>query len=413
MKKNINKNIFYALDIGSRKMTLAAAATDASGALSPVLIETQKSVGIFKGVVNDLVSLSDAVSQLFKKMEVRLGAKASHVALSINGNYINARHSQAAVALSDRGTRSITRRDIEKLNAQARTLGMELDEQLLHEYPQGYSIDRHNMTLNPIGLHGRRFDVDMLLVCANTGYVENIARAVEQAGLDVANVVFSGVAASEAVLSDEEKEKGVVLVDIGDALTSVLIFKDGVVRSVSVLSFGGKNLSEIIANYCSVPLETADKIKETSLEVGHDIPETEEVMIKIEYAYKPVKKQDLSRVCQPEIDRFIAMLKGVIFESKDISLQPAMPVVVIGGLSQLEGLLEKMEHDLGLSVNMGLAKGLGDISPTKASAYASALGLLYLRKDYHLGAALKLKAQGKNKLAKALDYVTNLYQDYF
>ncbi|MFH0941321.1 MAG: cell division protein FtsA [Candidatus Omnitrophota bacterium] len=412
MKKNINKNIFYALDIGSRKMTLAAAAPDASGALSPVLIETQKSVGIFKGVVNDLASLSDAVSQLFKKMEARLGVKASHVALSINGNYISARHSQAAVALSDRGTRSITRRDIEKLNAQARTLGLELDEQLLHEYPQGYSIDRHNTTLNPMGLHGRRFEVDMLLVCANTGYVENIARAVEQAGLDVANVVFSGVAASEAVLSDEEKEKGVVLVDIGDALTGVLIFKDGVVRKVSVLSFGGKNLSEIIANYCSVPLETADKIKETSLEVGHDIPETEEVMIKIEYAYKPVKKQDLSRVCQPEIDRFIAMLKGTIFESKDMGF-PAMPVVVIGGLSQLEGLLEKMERDLGLSVNMGLAKGLGDISPTKASAYASALGLLYLRKDYHLGAALKLRCQGKNKLAKALDYVTNLYQDYF
>lgn len=164
------------------------------------------------------------------------------MALSINGNYINARRSIAAIALSERGMRSITRRDIERLNLQARTLGLELDENLLHEYPQGYSIDKHNMTLNPLSLHGRKLEVDLLLICANTGYIENITKAVEQAGLDVTKVVFSGVSASEAVLSPQEKEKGTILIDMGDALTSVLIFKDGVVRKVNVLSLGERTL---------------------------------------------------------------------------------------------------------------------------------------------------------------------------
>ncbi len=410
--KKFNRRFLYALDIGSNKMTLAAAGTDGAGGLGPIMIETQNSIGIFKGVVNDLAALSDGVQKLFKKMEGRCSAKATQTALSINGNYINARHSLAAIALSERGTRSITRRDIEKLNLQARTLGLELEEHLLHEYPQGYSIDRHNMTLNPIGLHGRKFEVDLLLLCAHTGYVENIAKAVEQAGLDVTNVVFSGVAAAEAVLTSQEKEKGVVLIDIGDTLTSVLVFKDAVVRSINVLSFGGRNLSEIIAKYCSIPVETADKIKESSLDLTRDIPETEEVMIKVEYSYKPVKKKELASVVGPEIDRFIAMLKSSIFEN-GASPAPAMPVVVIGGLSLLEGLLERLERDLGLPVKVGIAKGTGDISPTKAAAYASAIGLLYLQRDFYLQTSLKLQVQGKGKLAKVIDYVTNLYQDYF
>lgn len=411
MNKN-HKNFLFALDVGSKKLTLAAGEMNKNGHLSNLLIETQPSRGIFKGVVNDLAALSDAVQKLFKKMQERCHVKASQVALSINGNYINARQSIAAIALSERGMRSITRRDIERLNLQARTLGLELDENLLHEYPQGYSIDKHNMTLNPLGLHGRKFEVDLLLICANTGYVENITKAVEQAGFDVMKVVFSGVSASEAVLSLEEKEKGAILIDMGDALTSVLIFKDGVVRKVNVLSFGGKNLAEIIANYCKIPLDLADEIKETSIEIGHDVLETEEVMIKTEYAYRPIKKKELIAITLPEIDKFIGMLKSLVFES-GVAGTTGIQIVATGGLSLLEGLLEKMEQELGLPVKMGTPRGITDIPVSKAPAYASAIGLLNLQRDAYQKTGLKFQAQGKNKITRIVDYITTLYQDYF
>lgn len=411
LKKN-QKHFLFALDIGSKKMTLAAAELEGTGQIGQIFIETQISQGIFKGVVNDLATLSESVSRLVKKMEARLGTKAVQVALSINGNYIQSRHSTTAIALSERGTRSISRRDIDRLNRQAKMLGLELDEHLLHEYPQGYSIDRHNMTLNPLGLHGRKFEVDLLLICAPAGYVDNIVKAVEQAGLDVVDVVFAGIAASTAVLSTEDKEKGAVFVDIGDTLTGVLLFKDGVVRHVNVLSFGGRHIDEIIANYCRVPIDMAGEIKESTVEIGHDIPETEEAMIKTEQAYRPINKKELAAVVAPEIDKFISLLKSVIFDSVKVAT-PGMPMVVTGGLSSLDGLLEKMETELGLSARLGIAKGVPEVPASKTPAFASAIGLLHVQKEIHRNAALLFQTQGRNKVEKILDYVSNLYQDYF
>lgn len=410
MKKR--DHYIYALDIGSRQMTLAAGRLGKNGALSQVLIETQTSRGIFKGVVNDLAALADAIQQVFKKMEARCGSKALQTALSINGNYINTRNSVAAVALSERGTRSITRRDIERLTQQARTLGLELDENLLHEYPQGYSVDRHNMTLNPLGLHGRRFEMDLLLVSAHAGYIENITKAVEQAGLDAVSIVFSPVAAAEALLSEEDREKGAVLVDMGETLTGVLIFKDGVVRRARVLTFGSRNISELISNYFKMPLEAADRVIAEALEIGHEMPETEEVMVKVDEEFRPLKKKDISAVVEPEIDTFTRMLKDIVFES-GLSGIGGFRVVATGGLSLLEGLLEKMEHDLGLPVRMGIATGLPDLSISKMPAYAGAIGALYLHKDAQNRIGLNLQAQSKNKLSRAVDYIANLYQDYF
>lgn len=405
-------NFFYALDIGSKKMTLAAAEIPKGGPLGPILIETQASRGIFKGVVNDLAALTDSIEQLLRKMESKTHNKMSQIALSINGNYINAFDSHAAIVLSERGTRSITKRDVERLNGKARALGLELDEHLLAEYPQGYSIDRHNLTLNPLGLHGRKFEGDLLLVSAKSGYIDNMIKAVEQAGLDIVDVVFSGIAAAEAVLTREDKEKGAVVVDIGDCLTGILIFKDSVVRKLNVLTFGGKNLSEIISNYFKLPLELADEIKESSLELGVDFQDTEEVMIKTEYAYKPIKKKELAGIVQPEIDRFVVMLKDFISQS-GVEGIAASRIVVTGGVSLLEGLLEKMERDLGMPVSLGLTKGHSNMPLSRAPAYACAIGLLHLQNDAYSARGHKLQGEGKNRLSKMVDYVVNLYQDYF
>lgn len=413
MNKNTKtKNFFYALDIGSKKMTLAAGDVREEERVQPFWVETQPTKGIFKGVVNDLALLSESIQRLFKKMETRLGVKATKAALSINGNYIEARDSVVQEALSERGTRSITRRDIERIHQQARILGLELDEYLLHEYPQGYSIDRHNMILNPLGLHGRRLEAHLLLVSAKMGYIENITRALEHSGLDVINITFSGVAAAHAVLTSEEKENGVILVDIGDTLTGVLIFKDGIVRRVNVLAFGGKNICEIVSNFCKIPLEAAEEVKKTSGMLMIEIPEDEEVMIKIEDGYKSVKKKELALSIQPEIDKFLGMLKNMIFESgvADIS---AARVVVTGGLSLLEGLLEKMETVLGLSVRMGVPRNLKDIPSSQAPAYACAIGLLQMQQKAFADRGFLLKSKSKNKLNRLIDYVANLYQDYF
>ena len=411
--KKTSASFVFALDIGSKKLTLAAAPLDATGEIGSAVVATHPARGIFKGVVNDLAALSEAIQELFGEMEGRCHAKALTTSLSVNGNYIDVRHSQTAIALSEHGTRSITKRDADRLNQQARTLGLELDEYLLHEYAQGYSIDRHNMTLNPLGLHGRKFEMDLLLVAAKSGYLDNIRKAVEQAGLDIHAILYSGVAASEGVLTQEEKEKGVIVVDIGDALTGVLIYKDGIPRSVHVVSFGGRNLTEVLANYCKISPEAAENIVRTELDVAHDVDETEEVMVKTSDGFKPFRKKELAAVVAPEIDRFVGMLTRLVSDSGISGLSGAK-IVVTGGLSLLEGLLEKMEGDMGQSVKMGIPQKAGDIPLSQAPSYAAAIGLLLCqtrRQETFLG--LKVPAESKNKISKLIDYVTNLYHDYF
>jgi cell division protein FtsA len=290
-------------------------------------------------------------------------------------------------------------------------LGLELNEYLLHEYPQRYAIDRQNTTLMPLGLHGRKFEMDLLLICADIGYLQNITKAVEQIGIDAMQMVFSGIAASDAVLTSEEKEKGVILVDIGDTLTNVLIFKDGVPRCVHGLSFGGRNLTEIISNYFKISPELADGIKESSMEIDSELAETDEVMIKTEEVYRPIKKKELLSITGPELDKFIATLRSVIFNC-GLDNVSGMPVVATGGLSLLEGLLEKMERDLGLSVKLGLVKNLQDVPASQGPAVAAALGLLCRQRDQYRKTDL-LTANGKNKVTKIVDYFVNLYQDYF
>ncbi len=407
-----DERLLYALDIGSRNIVLSAAGRQGVAGPGPLWIEMGASKGIFKGVVSDLAALSDAVAGVIQKMEARSRRKIAEVALSINGNYIVARNSVAAVALAEHGTRSITRRDVERLRRQARHLGLDLNEHLFHEYPQGYSVDRHHATFNPLGLHGRRFEMDLLLVCAESGYVANIVKAVAQTGVDIVQVAYSGVAAAEAVISQEEKERGAILVDIGEALTGVLLFKDGFPRRIHTLSFGGKNLSEVIANYFRVSADLADEIKEGALELDSDPADGQEVMIKTQDAYRAISKKELVSVVEPEIDRFIATLRSVIFES-GVSGLAAAPVVVTGGLSLVEGLLEKMEKGLGATVKMGLIKGRTDIPVSRIPVCASAIGLLALRSNLLREGTLEFHAKGKSKLAGLADYVVNLYRDYF
>ncbi|MFA5038481.1 MAG: cell division protein FtsA [Candidatus Omnitrophota bacterium] len=406
------KNSFCALDVGSHKLTVAFAVIGGQEGLGNILIESSPAKGIFKGVVNDLALFSETIRRALGKMETRCGQKIPRVSVSINGNYIQARHSVAAVALAEHGMRCITKRDVGRLNQQTKTLGLELDEYLLHQYPQGYSIDRHNMTLNPVGLHGRKLEEDLLLVTAAASHVENIVRAVEQAGCDVENCVYAGIAAAHAVLTPEEREKGVVLVDIGETLTGVLVYKEDVARHMSILSFGGRNISEIVSQFCGLSLEAADELKRNSLELTSEEAGSEEVLVRSDNVYRSVKKAELAGVIAPEIEKFLETLKSRIAES-GLERVLSYKVVVVGGLSLQEGLLEKMERALGMPVRLGLPRSLNQTSLSQAPLYASAVGLLEMQLEDHRRRSFPSQAQDKAPWRKLGDYLADLYHDYF
>jgi len=402
----------FALDIGSKKVALAAARTTAAEPAEDLLIETAPAKGIFKGVVNDLAALSDVVAHVVGRMEARTGHKVLQVSLGINGNYICSRRSRVAMALSERGTRSITRRDLAYLSEQARLLGTELDEYLIHEISQGYSIDRNPMTGHPLGLHGRRLETEVLVVAAPYAHVSNVVKAVERLGVDVTDVHAASLAAAEAVLNQEEKERGAALIDIGDTLTGVVVVKEGRTRHVRVLPFGGRHLVEIIANYCHVTMEVAQVITRDSLEIDTEPQESDAVMIRAEGMFRPVSKKDLVGVVVSEMDRFVALLHDAVAESHAVT-RPGTSVVVTGGLSLVEGLLEKLEQDLALPVRLGVPRGMAHTPVSLSVTCAAAAGLVQRRRSAVPGQEPFLLQEPRNKVVRLVDSIRHLYQDYF
>jgi len=401
----------FALDIGSKTVALAAARSDATDPVAELLMETQPAKGIFKGVVNDLSALSDVVAHVADRMAHRTGQKVHQASIAINGNYITSRCSRVAMALSGSGTRSITRRDMAYLCEQARFLGLEIDEHLIHEIPQGYSIDRHPMTHHPLGLHGRRLETEVLVVAAPHTHINNVVKAVERVGVDVTQIHAASLAAAEAVLSPEEKERGVIMMDMGDTLTGVVVFKGGLPRILRILPFGERNLVEIIANYCHVTMERAEAITRDSLEIDGQPQESDAVMIRAEGMFRPVSKIELLDVVVAEMDKFVAMAHDAVTES--VAANPGMSVVVTGGLSLVEGLLEKLEKDLSLPVRLGVPRGMAHIPVSRSVTSAAAAGLIALSCPSAGIAPSLLFEESKSKVTRWVDTFRHLYQDYF
>ncbi|MGE5280140.1 MAG: cell division FtsA domain-containing protein, partial [Deltaproteobacteria bacterium] len=237
-----------------------------------------------------------------------------------------------------------------------------------------------------------------------------VVKAVERAGIDVRGVHAASLAAAESVLSREEKERGVVLVDIGDTLTGIAVFKEGAARSLRVLSFGGRNLAEIIANYCHVTMDVAEGIVRDSLEFDATLPVSDELMIRAEGMFRPLPKKELADVVVTEIDKFAVLARDAVVESA--SACPGMSVVATGGLSLVEGLLEKLEGDLALSVRLGAPRGMAHIPVSVSVACAAAAGMLFETLPSGDGQPLLLQ-ESRNKVARLVESLRHLYQDYF
>ncbi len=234
----MKRKILCGLDIGNSKLTAVLARSDRQN-VQILSNETVATRGLCKGVVKDLASLSDCIQEVLGKICKKSGVKIKRVLVSVNGDYISGRYSFAAFALSDRANRHISLTDVNYLRRQAQLLGAHIDETLLHEFPQDYILDGKHTTLNPVGLLARNIQLNSFILNASQALLGNIKTAVLQAGYEIDSVIYSGVASSFSVLSDEEMKRGVILIDLGACFTGLLFFKDKILRDFKIISFGG------------------------------------------------------------------------------------------------------------------------------------------------------------------------------
>lgn len=349
-----NDSYFCGLDIGSRKIKACLFFVRNPQDLDLLAVSELDTKGFQDTSVNDISEFSSAIGSaldiLVKKTQIRF----RDVYLSIGGDLVETRPSRAVIPLAERGNKVITLHDIDRVRSQARILGVRLDDDVLHDFVQQFRVDDVNIALNPLGLYGRKLEVESLLAVTNVTRMRNISKAVKQAGFEVNKIFFGAHVLSEALLDKRQRLDGAVLVDLGARSTQVLVYKDGLLKNYVRADFGGEDMTLRIAQTLGVARDLAEDIKRSYARVSEAKSsfEDEEILIKKEQSFVPVKRLLLNNTIETEVVRLVDLINGALRDA-GISSQLKGGLVITGGGGLLPGLAERVESACGLSVRLG------------------------------------------------------------
>ena len=415
MKKGV---LYNAIDISEDKIAaVCAVVSHRSHEIIDIACELNSSSGIRNGAIYDLGLLAESIALVLNKLSLSSGNKIRPLYVSIAGpGGIQSNHSTATIALSERSNKIITSGDIARVNHQAYCLGLNLEEQLLHQFPQEYAIDDKEKAMNPAGLYGHKLTADLLLVSALGADVGNLVAAIDRAGFKAKAFVLSSYAASLAVVSEEEKRKGCALLDIGFGETHLLVFKDGILRGFEQCAIGSKSITEALAEELKLSYDLAEDLKSSyGNAMADNVDPGQEVLVKKDQAYRPIKRRLVCAVIEQKLKRLFSGL-GPRLASYQKRFDLPCGIIVSGETAKLEGLLESLE------LNFHLAARLAKINPSislKANAplsdirFAAAAGLVYYAVSQRPQMQFfKLSSYG-NIFQKLIHKFREIYHEYF
>lgn len=398
---------YCGLDIGAQSMKASLVYAKDLQNIELLGVHEEKTVGVKGTSISDLGELSEGIGLTMSGLTRKTGVKIKDVQLGIGGELVENRSSRTVIPLVDKGNKIITSQDIKKVCGQARLLGVDLEEEVIHEFPQYFRVDDVNIALNPIGLIGRKLEVDLLLVIANAARVRNLSKAVNQAGYEVAQVFYNTYAASETCLEKYMKDEGVAMVDIGSSYTNVLIFKDGRMSYMECFPSGGDQMTQCIARDLNLSFDLAEDIKKSYAVAKKEDVGDDEVLVKRDDAYIPIKRDVIYEAVEPEITAFVDNIQRIVGES-GVSDQLKEGVVIVGGGAFLPGLVERIEANLNLPAKVGaMTKGLQN-----SAKYSSAIGLAQLGFTESIGYSLATNSTRRWQDSFATK-IKELYQEYF
>lgn len=382
MEREINE-IAVGLDIGTTKIVAMVGKYNEYGKMEVLGIGKSKSLGVHRGVVNNITQTIQSIQQAIQEAESVSGLKINDVTVGIAGQHIR------SLQHSDYITRPnadavIDEDDIEKLCNQVHKLVMLPGEEILHVLPQEYKVDGQAEIKEPVGMYGGRLEANFHVVVGQVTSIRNIGRCVKSAGLELSDVTLEPLASANAVLSQEEKEAGVALIDIGGGTTDLAIFKDGIIRHTAVIPFGGNVITEDIKEGCSIIEKQAEllKIKFGSAWPGEN-KDNEIVSIPGLRGREPkeITLKNLSKIIHA---RVVEIVEQVFLEIKNYGHESPKKkliagIVLTGGGSQLKHLKQLVEYITGMDTRIGYPNehlaGNSD-SETTSPMYATAVGLV-------------------------------------
>ena len=264
MHQNLNTmedvNYSVGLDIGTTKIVAIIGKENEYGKIEVVSMGRSKSLGVHRGVVNNITQTIQSIQQAVEQAEANSGLKIGTVTVGIAGQHIRSLQHRDYITRAN-SEEVISEEDLEKLISQVYKLVMLPGEEILHVLPQEYKVDGQAEIKQPIGMYGGRLEANFHVVVGQISSIKNIGRCIKSAGLDLDNITLEPLASANAVLSQEEKEAGVALIDIGGGTTDLAIFKDGIIRHTAVIPFGGNVITDDIKEGCSIIEKQAELLK--------------------------------------------------------------------------------------------------------------------------------------------------------
>ena len=369
-----------ALDIGTTKIcTLVAEVGPPPENLMRIVgVGTVPASGIRKGVVVNVGEVTAAIGEALHLAERTSGYEVASAYVGLAGSHVSAVNSRGVVAIS-RGERGIRPVDVERALEAARAIDIPHNREVLHIIPRGFTVDGDDGVRDPIGMQAYRLEVEAHIVTGSTSSIQNLVKCVQNAGIHIDAMVLEPLASGEAILTDIEREMGVVLVDIGGGTTDIAIFIEGSIWHTVVLPTGGEQLTNDVAVGLRTPFNKAEEIK---IKYGHALPHTiksgEAVNVDMfgEDGAQEVSRQFLSEIIEARMEEICEIVLKEIKRSGYDGLLPA-GVVLCGGTAELPGIRELARDVMGLPARIGVPQNLrGLVDTLHSPAFATGVGLL-------------------------------------
>jgi cell division protein FtsA len=367
--------IVVGLDIGTTKVSAVVGEVDADG-ITVLGVGNVPCRGLRKGVVSNIDWTVRSIREAIESAQTMAGVEIRTVYAGVAGSHIRSQASDGVAAIAGG---EVTRLDLDRVLEGARAIPVDADRQILHVLPREYVVDNQDGIRDPIGMSGVRLQVRVNLVTAAVSCVQNVIRCVERCGLSVADVVLEPLASAEAVLSEDEKEIGVAVIDIGGGTTDILLYVDGGIAHSSVIPVGGNNVTNDVAAGLRTPMGEAERLKRNfGCALGRMVADEEEVEVPGVGGHPPrkVARRVLSDIIEPRIEEIFALVRKRI-EDTGLLEQLSAGAVLTGGAVLLDGMSEFAEEILGMPVRIGYPVGIKGITQlVQGPQFATGVGLV-------------------------------------
>ncbi|MBN2597252.1 cell division protein FtsA [Labilibaculum sp.] len=373
-------NIIAAIDIGTTKIVAIMGEVDADGRLRIVGMEKTVSRGVKRGVIHSIEDTIGAIREVVDRLEEKTNKDFSAVYVGIAGQHIRSIKNRQFKYIQN-GIGEITKLDVEEIINENFRIPIEVGEQILHVIPQDYVVDKEAGIRNPIGMAGRRLDGNFNIIIGRTASARNIEKCVKEVGLEIEELVLEPLASSLAVLSEEEKEAGVVLVDIGGGTTDITVYFDGILRHTAVIPFGGDIVTRDIKEGCSVLIKQAEALKIQFGEAVADLVDEEKVVTIPSvggWDPKEISFKTLAQIIQCRMEEIIDSVKFQI-EITGLHDKIGAGIVLTGGGALLRNLDVLTQKQTGIDVRIGYPGTSSKIildETLNQPIYATGIGLM-------------------------------------